>query len=141
MTAEQVALWLKMHPLSPIHIDCVITVMLKIQDGKCKMRPAEKIVMALLYDQVRHLHGQLLDADLHALITAARDNPDDEDLKTLIYEKRLLAETTLSRPVMKGFKALIREQGLLAEVGGAALFFIAVCAVADAATATVTAFA
>jgi hypothetical protein len=30
-----------------------------------------------------------------------------------IYEKRLLAETVISRPVMKQFKAFIREQGLL----------------------------
>lgn len=31
----------------------------------------------------------------------------------LIYEKRLLAETTISRPVMKQFKVFIREHGLL----------------------------
>jgi hypothetical protein len=29
------------------------------------------------------------------------------------YEQRLLAETAISRPVMKQFKAFIREQGLL----------------------------
>jgi hypothetical protein len=33
----------------------------------------------------------------------------------IIYEQRLLAETMLSRPVMKGFKAMIREQGLFNE--------------------------
>jgi hypothetical protein len=31
----------------------------------------------------------------------------------LLYENRLLAETTISRPVMKQFKAFIRETGLL----------------------------
>jgi hypothetical protein len=31
----------------------------------------------------------------------------------LVYEKRLLAETAISRPVMKQFKAFIRETGLL----------------------------
>jgi hypothetical protein len=117
MTAEQVGLWLARHPLTPIHIDCAVTVMLKILDGKCKMRAEEKVVMALLYDQIKHQDSQLLDAELHSLIAAARENPDQEELKTLIYEKRLLAETAISRPVMKGFKALIREQGLLVESG------------------------
>ncbi len=113
MSAEQVNLWLASHPLSPIHVDCAVTVMLKILDGKCKMRPTEKVVMALLYDCTKHLPGLLLQADLHALIATARAQTDDETLKNLIYEKRLLAETTISRPVMKGFKAMIREQGLL----------------------------
>jgi hypothetical protein len=115
MTAEHVVLWVERYPLSAIHIDCAVTVMLKILDGKCKMRSAEKLVMTLLYDQIKHQQGQLLDVGLHSLIAVARNNMDDEGLRALIYEKRLLAETTVSRPVMKGFKALIREQGLLAE--------------------------
>ncbi len=110
---EQIAAWLEIHPLSPIQVDCAVTVMLKILDGKCKMRPAEKLVMALLYDQVSTKPGQLLNDELRALIAAARERSDDEDLKMLVYEQRLLAETAISRPVMKQFKAFIREQGLL----------------------------
>jgi hypothetical protein len=87
--------------------------MLKILDGKCKMRPTEKIVMTLLYDQVKSMSGQLLDETLHSLIATVRDRLDDEVLKMLIYENRLLAETAISRPVMKKFKAFIREHGLL----------------------------
>jgi hypothetical protein len=88
--------------------------MLKILDGKCKMRGAEKLVMELLYDEVKNQPGQLLDPGLQSLIATARENLDDE-MKNNIYEKRLLAETTLSRPVMKGFKAMIRQEGLLAD--------------------------
>ncbi len=113
MTPEHVQQWVTRHPLRPIHVDCAVTVMLKIIDGKCKMRPTEKVVMALLYDCVKHLPGQILEADLHPLIATARANENDEALKNLIYEKRLMAETAISRPVMKGFKAMIREQGLL----------------------------
>jgi len=69
--------------------------------------------MTLLYDQVKSKPGQLLDVSLHPLIAAARERLDDEALKMLIYEKRLLAETTISRPVMKKFKAMIRAEGLL----------------------------
>lgn len=112
MNPEQVQQWLLLHPLSPTHVDCATTVMLKILDGKCKMPATEKQVMALLYDAVKTQPGQVLGAELHPLIASAREYLDEE-LTTRIYETRLLAETTLSRPVMKGFKAMIRQQGLL----------------------------
>ena len=112
MTREFVASWLLTYPLSPSQVDCVTTVMLKIIDGKCKMQTAEKRVMELLYAEVQALPGLLLDASIHALIAEGRSNPSDT-MKNLIYEQRLLAETAISRPVMKNFKAMIRQQGLL----------------------------
>jgi hypothetical protein len=115
MNPEQVQQWLLLHPLSPIHVDCATTVMLKILDGKCKMSAAEKQVMTFLYDAVKTQAGQVLGAELHPLIASAREYLDEE-LKTRIYETRLLAETTISRPVMKDFKAMIRQQGLLVDV-------------------------
>lgn len=111
MTSEPVALWLASHPLTAIQVDCVITVMLKIMDGKCKMKSEDKIVMTRLYEQLHGRPGELLGNDIHQLIRAACGNLD-EAMKNIIYEKRLLAETMISRPVMKGFKAMIREQGL-----------------------------
>lgn len=113
MRSEHIAAWLETHPLTPTQIDCAVTVMLKILDGKCKMRPAEKVVMTLLYDQIKTEPGRLLTGELHALIAAARAQSDDDALKMQVYEKRLLAETGISRPVMKQFKAFIRETGLL----------------------------
>jgi len=70
--------------------------------------------MELLYDEVKDQAGQLLDSSVHGLIQQARANLD-EALKNLIYENRLLAETAISRPVMKGFKAMIRQEGLLGD--------------------------
>lgn len=112
MIQDRVHQWVQAHPLSPIQVDCATTVMLKILDGKCKMREAEKRVMEQLYDAVKTLPGQLLEPALHDLIASAREQAE-EGLKNLVYEKRLLAETTISRPVMKGFKAMIRQEGLL----------------------------
>jgi len=112
MTKDDVAHWALTHPLAPIHVDCATAVMLKILDGKCKMRTEEKRVMELLYDEVKTQPGRLLDTALHLLIAQAREHPD-EATKNIIYEKRLLAETAISRPVMKGFKAMIRQEGLL----------------------------
>ena len=68
--------------------------------------------MELLYDEVKTQPGHLLDATIHHLIAQARAHLDDQ-MKNIIYEKRLLAETAISRPVMKGFKAMIRQEGLL----------------------------
>lgn len=111
---EHVKLWVSEHPLSPVHVDCATTVMLKILDGKCKMKAEEKTVMALLYEQVKHCPNQLLGSEIHQLIADSQNLPDDAT-RMIIYEQRLLAETMISRPVMKGFKALIREQGLFKE--------------------------
>ena len=111
MTPKHVHDWVKRHPLEPVHVDCVTTVMLKILDGKCKMDTEEKSVMTLLYDQVKAEPGILFHADMHRLIASARDGASD-DLRARIYEQRVLAESTLSRPVMKAFKAMIRQRGL-----------------------------
>jgi hypothetical protein len=100
--------WLK----TPIYVDCTTTVMLKILDGKCKMLPEEKVIMAQLYDQLKHLPGERLPHDIHALIATAREQLRDE-LVEQIYEQRLYAEQAISRPVMKGFKARLRESGVL----------------------------
>jgi len=106
-----VAGWVETHPLSPSDVDCAITVMLKILDGKCKMAPEEKQVMAWLYDAVRELPSQRFGVDEHALVARGRAALD-EPMREQIYERRVLAESVLSRPVMKAFKAMIREQGL-----------------------------
>ncbi len=108
-----VAAWVAAQPLRPIDIDCATSVMLKILDGKCKMALEEKVVMALLYDQVKDRPGAILGDDIRRLIAAARHSLDDA-MRMHIYEKRVLAETRISRPVMKGFKAMIRQQGLFA---------------------------
>jgi hypothetical protein len=113
MSAAHVASWVQTHALTASDIDCITTVMLKILDGKCKMGSVEKLVMAHLYDAVQHRDGERFGGEYHRLIAGARSAPDEE-LKNHIYEKRVLAETVLSRPVMKAFKAMIRAQGLFA---------------------------
>ncbi|NJD06011.1 MAG: hypothetical protein FIA97_05880 [Methylococcaceae bacterium] len=114
MSVDRVGDWVAAHPLEPIHVDCATAVMLKILDGKCKMRETEKPVMEALYDAVKARPGRMLDGAVHGLIAKARGNLH-EDMKLQVYEQRLLAETAISRPVMKGFKAMLRSHGLLDE--------------------------
>jgi len=111
------ARWAEQHLTNPEHIDCTTTVMLKILDGKCKMNETDKTVVPVLYDVVKTRPGKLFGDDYHALIEQARQGMDDA-MVMHIYEKRLLAETMLSRPVMKAYKAWLREQGILQPPGG-----------------------
>lgn len=113
MGAAPVAAWVAVHSLTASDVDCATAVMLKILDGKCKMGGVEKAVMAELYDALEGRPGQRFDDSFHALIASARRQAD-EALKNVIYEKRVLAETAISRPVMKAFKAMIRAEGLFA---------------------------
>lgn len=116
MTADEVSAWVRVHPLSASDVDCATAIMLKILDGKCKMGAVDKVVMAHLYDAVKDRPGQRFGDEFHALIASARSDAS-EAMKNFVYEKRVLAETAISRPVMKAFKAMIREQGLFAGMG------------------------
>lgn len=126
--SEWMATWLSKYPLSEIQADCVTTIMLKILDGKCKMTASDKVVIQHLYAHTRFLPGELFGEDLHHLIEAHlelwKSKSITEESTQAIYEKRLLAETMISRPVMKAFKKMIREQGLydvLLQVGDESL--------------------
>lgn len=104
--------WLSEQSLSSGEVDCVVALMLKILDGKCKMNAADKAIIQALYPEVQSLPGQRLPMDLRDLIDEVGESPDAEQ-RTQIYEQRVLAETMISRPVMKAFKARLRGSGLL----------------------------
>lgn len=108
------ATWAAGARLDPAEIDCATALMLKIIDGKCKMNEGEKRVMALIYDVVKERPGKHLGAAEHQLIALARAQPD-EAILAQVYERRVLAETMISRPVMKAYKAMLRGVGVLGE--------------------------
>jgi hypothetical protein len=112
MTPTELAAWAARTDFTPGQIDCTTTVMLKIIDGKCKMSVEEKAAVAVLYDLVHQRPGHQLGADTHALIARARAE-GGEALLAEVYERRVLAETMISRPVMKAYKAWLREAGVI----------------------------
>lgn len=112
--SQNPAAWADQRELEPIHIDCATTLMLKILDGKCKMNTEEKQVMAVIYDGVKHKPGKLLDPRVHQLIALARIELSAQLIEK-IYEQRLYAEQMISRPVMKAYKAMLRQEGILAQ--------------------------
>lgn len=117
-TRPALAEWALTHLLDPVDVDCTTTVMLKILDGKCKMGPRDKDVIPVLYDAIRDRQGKLLGDGMHALIARARAG-EREALVSEIYEHRVLAETAISRPVMKAYKARLRAAGVLGGSGEA----------------------
>ena len=112
MDIHAAAMWAYEREFDPLHIDCATSLMLKILDGKCKMNEAEKQVMAYIYDVIKHKPGKLLNPNVHQLIATARYQADEQLIEE-IYEQRLYAEQMISRPVMKAYKAMLREQGIL----------------------------
>jgi hypothetical protein len=102
----------KLPDFAPVEIDCATAVMLKILDRKCKMKRDEKQLMEALYDAIKDRPGKLLPACLHEMIASAREQMD-ETLREEIYAQRLYAETMISRPIMKQFKARLRRTGIL----------------------------
>lgn len=101
------AQWALSTPLEPIHLDCVTAIMLKILDGKCKMGEAEKNALTAVYDVVRERPGQSLGDEVHALVAQARLGTDSA-LAASIHAWRVRAEAHIPKPVMKGFKQLLR---------------------------------
>jgi len=109
---EELRTWAANTTLEPVHVDCVTAIMLKILDGKCKMGQREKDTITVVYDVVKIRAGKLLGQPIHDLIAEARQGMD-EALVERVYEQRLYAETMISRPIMKGFKAGLRAEGIL----------------------------
>jgi hypothetical protein len=89
-------------------VDCTTTVVLKILDNKCKMIPGEKAAVMAIYDVVRHLPAPLFDNAVHETIRAARLTPTPEVMDA-IHQLRVHAEEAIPKPVMKKYKAFLRD--------------------------------
>lgn len=110
--AFSLAQWAVLMQLGPDQVDCAIAVMLKVLDGKCKMPVHEAAIMIDVYDVVRDQPTRHLGEAEHAMIDQARGE-GVERFRAEVYEARVLAETRISRPVMKAFKAHLRQEGIL----------------------------
>jgi hypothetical protein len=99
--------WAHATPLEPAHLDCVAAIMLKILDCKCKMGEVERTALTAVYDVVNTRPGLSLGDDVHTLIAQARQGTTPA-LAEAIHAWRVRAETEIPKPVMKGFKHLLR---------------------------------
>lgn len=100
--------WAEQSEFDPVQVDCTTAVVLKILDNKCKMLPGEKAAVLAIYDVVRQRPARLFGAGVHQTIDAARLNPG-ATLRQVIHELRVHAESSIPKPVMKHFKAVLRD--------------------------------
>lgn len=121
--AHPAAQWAIEAGFNPEQVDCTTTVVLKILDGKCKMLPGEMAAIMAIYDVV--IGDAVIDAvigdavigdastrqfgkEVHDAIYAMRFHPDS-DAQDRIHRLRVLAEATIPKPVMKHYKAFLRD--------------------------------
>lgn len=102
------ALWAIRAGFTPEQVDCSTAVVLKILDNKCKRLPGEKLAVMAFYDVVRHLAAALFDRTVHDASRAMRLQPGTQTLDT-IHPLWVHAEAAIPRPVMKHYKAFLRE--------------------------------
>ncbi|OYY75452.1 MAG: hypothetical protein B7Y40_00580 [Gammaproteobacteria bacterium 28-57-27] len=112
------AAWARDTVFDAAQLDCIIAIMLKILDGKCKMEDADKSALSAVYDalraQLRHEFAQSFGLGFgeatHALIDAARHNRGENTvLAQQICEARMQAEATIPKLVMKAFKQRLQR--------------------------------
>jgi hypothetical protein len=72
------------------------------------MLPGEKAAVMAVYDVVKALPGALFDARAHEVIAQARGLPDAPVLQA-IHALRVEAEARIPKPVMKTYKAFLRD--------------------------------
>jgi hypothetical protein len=101
-------LWAQEMSFDASQVDCTTTVVLKILDGKCKMLPGEMAAVMCIYDVVKLQPGTLFDDAAHATISQARTQLDDVT-KARIHALRVYAEANIPKPVMKAYKAVLRD--------------------------------
>lgn len=102
------AQWALEAGFNPEQVDCTTAVVLKILDNKCKMSPGEMAAVMAVYDAVRQTPAPLFDSVIHAAISAARQQPTPAVLET-IHQFRVYAEEVIPKPVMKSYKAFLRD--------------------------------
>lgn len=102
------AQWATLVGFSPEQADCTTAVVLKILDNKCKMLPGEKQAVMAIYDVVSHLSSVLFGNAVHQAISSARLQPDPGMLDA-IHPLRIHAEAAIPKPVMKRYKAFLRD--------------------------------
>lgn len=99
--------WAMETTFSPVDVDCTTAVVLKILDNKCKMLPGEKLAVQAVYDAVRHLPAELFGGEVHSVIDQARRAP--AVVADQVHRLRVDAEARIPKPVMKTYKAKLRE--------------------------------
>ena len=83
-------------------MDCLITIILSILDGKCTMNSGSKNHIIEIYKAMEKNESDLFDAGIHTLIRRVFEEPD-RLLQRYVHELRLYAESAIPDEVMQQF--------------------------------------
>jgi hypothetical protein len=103
---QAIAEWASTTDFNLQQVDCLITLMLKILDGKCKMDEDTQMSARVIYAHAHRNRSHLFDPCIHDFIARVFDEPDLLSLRH-VRELRVYAESVIAKPVMKGFKQFI----------------------------------
>lgn len=109
---EIVPVWSDTLEFTSSEVDCILALMLKILDGKCKMLRHEQRIIYALYNKVNNRSGEILGEEIRKTIDSAHKSRN-KDLADRIHIYRLLAEQEIPRTTMKQFKKMLRCEGIL----------------------------
>ena len=101
-------IWAERAQLSPLQIDCITALILKILDHKCDMNLEQQLALIAIYRAVCTYKGTLFDAEVHQTIEHALQ-VSDERVSRQIHQYRLDAESIIPTPAMSYFKQYLRE--------------------------------
>ena len=103
--------WAVNSELNAEQLDCVTAVVLKVLDLKCKMTADEQETMLALYDLLHPAPARHFDETVHrAIDKALQQKQMDEATRDNIHRLRLQAEAVIPKPIMKAFKAMLRQE-------------------------------
>lgn len=108
-TARQ---WAKSYTFSDIQTQYATILALKILDGKCQMSGEDQTIFMAVYDGIGEKIPSPWTTPLHRLISQSRVegqlacHPSSQDT---IKFHRQEAEGAMQRPIMKSYKAMVRQ--------------------------------
>ncbi len=100
--------WALQAEFNPQQVDCTTAVVLKILDNKCKMSAGEKAAVMAIYNAVKQQPAELFGTHVHEAIRIAQYENNGQSAQ-MIHELRLQAEARIAKPVMKSYKAFLRN--------------------------------
>lgn len=111
---KKVIYWALNYEFTKQDYEYATTLTLKILDKKCKMSPEDQEIFMIVYDSMLNREDRALSSQLNSFIQKARDENNPFEVKCAysddIHNLRVKAEESMQRPIMKAYKAMVREE-------------------------------
>ena len=100
---QVIAEWAAQTEFNLQQVHCLIAIMLKILDGKCRMDAETQYCVQIIYRNAHRGRSHLFSTDIHRFIEQTLQQADSLSLG-FVRELRLYAESAIAKTRMKRFK-------------------------------------